>query len=194
MLSGIFVSCKSRRFKSEASGIFGAKIPQSYWQIQSVLLKKNLVSKHNFSLKLISWQFPINFPKIALEFWGWNHKKISSTDFCLPQRPSWIHCSSPARVGVTLYATGGTQDFIEQLKLPVIPVEDVTDYPSILGGRVKTLHPKIFGGILSRRENARGCHRNGRIPDSGYWFSNRWPLSFWRYTRLRSRWTKYYRK
>ncbi|HNP49983.1 MAG TPA: bifunctional phosphoribosylaminoimidazolecarboxamide formyltransferase/IMP cyclohydrolase PurH, partial [Bacteroidia bacterium] len=57
-------------------------------------------------------------------------------------------------LGVTLYATGGTQDFIEQLKLPVIPVEDVTDYPSILGGRVKTLHPKIFGGILSRRENA----------------------------------------
>lgn len=57
-------------------------------------------------------------------------------------------------LGVTLYATGGTQDFIEQLKLPVIPVEDITDYPSILGGRVKTLHPKIFGGILSRRENA----------------------------------------
>ncbi len=56
-------------------------------------------------------------------------------------------------LGVTLYATGGTQDFIEALKLPVIPVEDVTDYPSILGGRVKTLHPKIFGGILSRREN-----------------------------------------
>ena len=57
-------------------------------------------------------------------------------------------------LGVTLYATGGTQDFIEGLKLPVVPVEDVTDYPSILGGRVKTLHPKIFGGILSRRENS----------------------------------------
>ncbi len=57
------------------------------------------------------------------------------------------------QLGVVLYATGGTQEFIEQLSIPVIPVETVTDYPSILGGRVKTLHPKIFGGILSRREN-----------------------------------------
>ncbi len=56
--------------------------------------------------------------------------------------------------GVTLYATGGTQDFIEKIGLPVVAVESLTDYPSILGGRVKTLHPKIFGGILSRRENA----------------------------------------
>ena len=57
-------------------------------------------------------------------------------------------------LGVKLYATGGTQDFIEKMKLPVVRVEDLTSYPSILGGRVKTLHPKIFGGILSRRENA----------------------------------------
>jgi phosphoribosylaminoimidazolecarboxamide formyltransferase/IMP cyclohydrolase len=56
-------------------------------------------------------------------------------------------------LGVRLFATGGTQDFIEKLKIPVIPVENLTDYPSILGGRVKTLHPKIFGGILSRRTN-----------------------------------------
>lgn len=55
-------------------------------------------------------------------------------------------------LGVTLYSTGGTQTFIEQLKVPVTPVESLTSYPSILGGRVKTLHPKIFGGILSRRE------------------------------------------
>jgi len=54
--------------------------------------------------------------------------------------------------GVTLYSTGGTQRFIEELEIPVIPVESLTDYPSILGGRVKTLHPKVFGGILSRRE------------------------------------------
>ena len=53
---------------------------------------------------------------------------------------------------VTLYSTGGTQTFIENLGVPVIPVEDLTSYPSILGGRVKTLHPKIFGGILGRRE------------------------------------------
>ncbi|MEO8148957.1 MAG: bifunctional phosphoribosylaminoimidazolecarboxamide formyltransferase/IMP cyclohydrolase PurH, partial [Bacteroidia bacterium] len=57
-------------------------------------------------------------------------------------------------LGITLYATGGTQTFIEAMKIPVVPVEDLTSYPSILGGRVKTLHPKIFGGILSRRENA----------------------------------------
>ena len=56
--------------------------------------------------------------------------------------------------GVKLYSTGGTQQFIESLKIPVTPVEEVTSYPSILGGRVKTLHPKIFGGILGRRGNA----------------------------------------
>lgn len=55
-------------------------------------------------------------------------------------------------LGVTLYSTGGTQEFIEKMKIPVTPVESLTSYPSILGGRVKTLHPKIFGGILSRRE------------------------------------------
>lgn len=55
--------------------------------------------------------------------------------------------------GVTLYSTGGTQAFIEKLGIPVIPVEDLTAYPSILGGRVKTLHPKVFGGILARRDN-----------------------------------------
>lgn len=55
--------------------------------------------------------------------------------------------------GVTLYSTGGTQQFIEQLGIPCIGVETVTGYPSILGGRVKTLHPKMFGGILGRRAN-----------------------------------------
>jgi phosphoribosylaminoimidazolecarboxamide formyltransferase/IMP cyclohydrolase len=54
-------------------------------------------------------------------------------------------------LGVGLYSTGGTQTFIEQLGIKVTPVETLTSYPSILGGRVKTLHPKIFGGILSRR-------------------------------------------
>ena len=57
-------------------------------------------------------------------------------------------------LGVVLYSTGGTQSFIEKLGLPVTPVEDLTSYPSILGGRVKTLHPKVFGGILARREEA----------------------------------------
>ncbi len=54
----------------------------------------------------------------------------------------------------TIYSTGGTRSFIEDLNIPVIAVEDLTSYPSILGGRVKTLHPKIFGGILARREEA----------------------------------------
>ena len=55
--------------------------------------------------------------------------------------------------GVTIYSTGGTQKFINDLSIDVVPVEDITDYPSILGGRVKTLHPKIFGGILNRQDN-----------------------------------------
>jgi phosphoribosylaminoimidazolecarboxamide formyltransferase/IMP cyclohydrolase len=54
--------------------------------------------------------------------------------------------------GVELLSTGGTQTFIESLGIPCQKVEDVTTYPSILGGRVKTLHPKVFGGILGRRE------------------------------------------
>ena len=55
--------------------------------------------------------------------------------------------------GVKFLSTGGTQEFIESLGYDCQKVEDVTSYPSILGGRVKTLHPKIFGGILARRDN-----------------------------------------
>lgn len=58
------------------------------------------------------------------------------------------------RLGVKMYSTGGTQKFIEGLGLPVTSVESVTSYPSILDGRVKTLHPKVFGGLLARREEA----------------------------------------
>lgn len=54
-------------------------------------------------------------------------------------------------LGVTFYSTGGTESFIRDLGFDVVRVEDLTGYPSILGGRVKTLHPKVFGGILSRR-------------------------------------------
>lgn len=54
--------------------------------------------------------------------------------------------------GVEIYSTGGTQDYLENLGIPVISVESLTGYPSILDGRVKTLHPKVFGGILARRE------------------------------------------
>lgn len=56
------------------------------------------------------------------------------------------------QLGVTIFSTGGTQQFIETLGLPVVPVENLTTYPSILGGRVKTLHPSVFGGILGRRD------------------------------------------
>ncbi|MCM4172883.1 bifunctional phosphoribosylaminoimidazolecarboxamide formyltransferase/IMP cyclohydrolase PurH [Arenibacter sp. TNZ] len=56
-------------------------------------------------------------------------------------------------LGITIYSTGGTEVFIKNLGIDVVPVEDVTSYPSILGGRVKTLHPKVFGGILNRQDN-----------------------------------------
>lgn len=57
-------------------------------------------------------------------------------------------------LNITMYSTGGTQAFIEKLGGTVVPVEELTGYPSILGGRVKTLHPKVFGGILNRRSDA----------------------------------------
>lgn len=55
---------------------------------------------------------------------------------------------------VTIYSTGGTETFIKDLGIPVVAVEDITSFPEILGGRVKTLHPKIFGGILNRQDHA----------------------------------------
>lgn len=58
------------------------------------------------------------------------------------------------RQGAVIYSTGGTQKFIEDLGIKPVAVESLTSYPSILGGRVKTLHPKVFGGILARRDNA----------------------------------------
>ncbi len=57
-------------------------------------------------------------------------------------------------LGVTIYSTGGTQKFLEDLGIAVTAVEDITKFPSIFGGRVKTLHPAVFGGILNRRDNA----------------------------------------
>lgn len=56
-------------------------------------------------------------------------------------------------LGITIYSTGGTEKFIRELGIDVVPVEELTSYPSILGGRVKTLHPKVFGGILNRQDN-----------------------------------------
>ena len=54
--------------------------------------------------------------------------------------------------GVSIYSTGGTETFLKDLDIKVVSIESLTSYPSILGGRVKTLHPKVFGGILARRE------------------------------------------
>ena len=69
--------------------------------------------------------------------------------------------------GVVFYSTGGTEKFIRELGIDVIAVEDLTGYPSILGGRVKTLHPKVFGGILNRRENKEDKNQIGQyeIPE-----------------------------
>src|ERR1035437_9045928 len=56
-------------------------------------------------------------------------------------------------LGIKIHSTGGTQQFIEKLNIPCIPVESLTSHPAHLGGRVKTLHPSVFGGILGRRDN-----------------------------------------
>jgi phosphoribosylaminoimidazolecarboxamide formyltransferase/IMP cyclohydrolase len=66
-------------------------------------------------------------------------------------------------LGVVIYSTGGTEKFINELGIHVVPVEDLTSYPSILGGRVKTLHPKVFGGILARRENEQDVSQLGEF-------------------------------
>jgi len=63
-------------------------------------------------------------------------------------------CTKLNELGIDIISTGGTKSFIEEMDVPVKSVEELTSYPSILGGRVKTLHPKIFGGILSRRDEA----------------------------------------
>src|ERR1700734_47925 len=57
------------------------------------------------------------------------------------------------KLGILIYSTGGTQQFIESLGITCLSVESLTGFPSILGGRVKTLHPSVFGAILGRRDN-----------------------------------------
>jgi len=66
-------------------------------------------------------------------------------------------------LGITIYSTGGTESFIKEMGIEVVPVEELTSYPSILGGRVKTLHPKVFGGILARRENENDLSQLGEF-------------------------------
>jgi phosphoribosylaminoimidazolecarboxamide formyltransferase/IMP cyclohydrolase len=71
------------------------------------------------------------------------------------------------KMGVKIYSTGGTFSFLEGLGIPAEKVEDITTYPSILGGRVKTLHPSVFGGILARRDNPEDIEQliSYRIPE-----------------------------
>lgn len=90
---------------------------------------------------------PANNPPKALQ----NLKKIESALISVFDKTGLESIARQLHEnGVKIISTGGTQSFIESLNIPVIPVEQLTGYPSILGGRVKTLHPKIFGGILGR--------------------------------------------
>lgn len=72
-----------------------------------------------------------------------------------------------ANAGITIYSTGGTQEFIEKAGVACVPVESLTSYPSILGGRVKTLHPSVFGGILGKRDDEQHVNEmtEYRIPE-----------------------------
>ncbi|MDE6178669.1 MAG: IMP cyclohydrolase, partial [Duncaniella sp.] len=81
--------------------------------------------------------------------------------------------------GVKFLSTGGTRSFIESLGYECEAVEDLTGYPSILGGRVKTLHPKVFGGILSRRDNEGDREQTARydIPDIDLVIVDLYPFS-----------------
>jgi phosphoribosylaminoimidazolecarboxamide formyltransferase/IMP cyclohydrolase len=84
-----------------------------------------------------------------------SRKQISTALISVYSKEGLDHIVSRLHaLGVTLYSTGGTRDFIDALGIPVTAVESLTTYPSILGGRVKTLHPKVFGGILARRDVA----------------------------------------
>ena len=82
------------------------------------------------------------------------------------------------KLGVKIYSTGGTELFLKKIGIPVIKVEDVTGYPSILGGRVKTLHPKIFGGILNRNDNNNDVTdlKNYEIPNIDLVIVNLYPF------------------
>jgi phosphoribosylaminoimidazolecarboxamide formyltransferase/IMP cyclohydrolase len=84
-----------------------------------------------------------------------SRKQISTALISVYSKEGLDHIVSRLHaLGVTLYSTGGPRDFIDALGIPVTAVESLTTYPSILGGRVKTLHPKVFGGILARRDVA----------------------------------------
>lgn len=82
-------------------------------------------------------------------------------------------------LGISIYSTGGTYDYITSLGIEAVAVESITSYPSILGGRVKTLHPKIFGGILARRDNQSDTEqiRQYQIPETDMVIVDLYPFS-----------------
>jgi len=96
----------------------------------------------------------------VLKIFNHKHLKMSTTKKATSALISVFHKDGLEPIvrkfqelGITIYSTGGTEKFVKDLGIDVVPVEDVTSYPSILGGRVKTLHPKVFGGILNRQDN-----------------------------------------
>lgn len=93
------------------------------------------------------------FPKTAAQYFFMNQKIQSALISVFYKDGLAPVVQELKKKGVTIYTTGGTQKFIEDLGIEVVPVENLTSYPSILGGRVKTLHPAVFGGILGRRNN-----------------------------------------
>ena len=83
------------------------------------------------------------------------HKKIQSALISVFYKDGLAPLAQALQAqGITIYSTGGTQTFLENAGIACVPVESLTSYPSILGGRVKTLHPVVFGGILGKRDDA----------------------------------------
>lgn len=115
-----------------------------YEQILPLINKRNIAVKRAFNITKIACYIHLK-PNIVIKI-----KNALVSVFYKDNLEPIIQKLN--ELGVTIYSTGGTQKFIEEQGVAVTPVEDLTSYPSILGGRVKTLHPKVFGGILGRRE------------------------------------------
>ncbi|MEZ4982259.1 MAG: hypothetical protein R2769_11870 [Saprospiraceae bacterium] len=115
------------------------------------------MTSHNQSLKLYSNILPANRLVLYYQFilTYFKYEKIASALISVYYKDGLEPIIKALdKNGVKIYSTGGTQKFIEDLGVAVEAVENLTSYPSILDGRVKTLHPKVFGGILARREEA----------------------------------------
>ena len=161
---------RKRRKKREAFAFMLSGIETQITDTKSELILRYTNNNcYRFVIPILDTLFSNNFPKIAQrEMKKETDKKIKSALISVYHKNNLEEIIRKMyKLDIKLYATGGTREFIEALKIPVVPVEEVTDYPSILDGRVKTLHPGIFGGILYRRENEK--HReeigNYKIPE-----------------------------